>query len=451
MFMCTSPTFHIVVSIPLLLLRTSKIAAMMASFLTFTILAHLSSVSMAKPTEPMITPLAQLVPREDNLSFIGWNLNSTENTYEANYCDSDYIFSTSDLYVQCCPKDGDCVFTTACEGKVAKWRGGTSSCSQKSCNTDSIFATTSADTDAKLWIGCNDSPPAFYFQVKPSVTSSSSPSPTSAQSTASAGATGPSTASSTNAPSRSSQTPAATSSALLGASEKGSSTPGIVGGVVGGLAFLAIAGGLLFWFLRRRKHNKGQSYQPAPGKNPYDSQSYLPAHATAPYDPQPYNPATVPTHATTPYDSQPYNQAPAHATAPYGPQPTGPTQYHPQVYQAYQSAPIAAQYVPPSHPPSPNPPPPQASPPLQEYNGQFAPAVPVQEEQWKHEANRNSGLPATVSPPPQPVAPPPPLEVSLPGANIGELSSHNDHVAELPGSELATAPAPATSTSNQPR
>ncbi|KAF9459981.1 hypothetical protein BDZ94DRAFT_1267131 [Collybia nuda] len=129
---------------------------------------------------------------------------------------------------------------------------------------------------------------------------------------------------------------------------KKSNAGAIAGGVIGGLAFLAIVGGLMFWLVRRRRRTLGKPITaPAPMSPPtsqyvdYNPVSLYPAPSPSlqkPYDPSdpntfptpspvPYSPVTLPYQTGTPPPGSVTTTSVATAPAPIQVPMQGPNRY----------------------------------------------------------------------------------------------------------------------------
>ncbi|KAF2751913.1 hypothetical protein M011DRAFT_9561 [Sporormia fimetaria CBS 119925] len=242
--------------------------------------------AMGSPAYPEITNAA-ILPRDHEYesSLIGyyWVTSGSKSSLASSECDSGFFFYTSysrdNYYVCCCPMttrsaNNEYTYTThncwnsvitACDGETAYY-GSTSGVCANSCNTDTIYRYSTVDANALMWLGCDFDENGLMWQETPVEALEASTTTREESSTSTLKSTSSTSQSSDTPSSGPVQTPNSDNPPIvIQSSSDGSekSKAWIAGPAVGGAAILAIAGFLVFLFLRHRRQ-KEQKYHQAP-------------------------------------------------------------------------------------------------------------------------------------------------------------------------------------------
>lgn len=301
----------------------------MPSLLSLIALFAASTTVAANPVQPKTTakPLARR-SFETDAFWTGWyydtiTSDSSVSSLTSAVIGSDMVMVTTNNLLYVCDTsmtswESACSqsFVTSCDGKTAFHLDDSSTVCESLCNTDTVFASNTADANAMLWIGCNDQTNRVFYQVEPDTSTTSTPTP---EPTASGSPTpGPSKTPGPSPTSTPSSSPKPTAEPT-----SSSSKAWVAGPVIGGVAAVGL-GGLLLVFLRRRKRNAAASaYQPAPQMHspPHSYQSPSMSNSMSPPVPPYVDPSTNGYYGHHVAENKPDNLSVYGHTAPgYSPQ-----------------------------------------------------------------------------------------------------------------------------------
>ncbi|KIW02858.1 hypothetical protein, variant [Verruconis gallopava] len=270
-------------------------------------------VAAIPAAEPLITPPASIEKRANGANIIGYSLSGT--SWRTRSCNNGF-FSTIGSIGNCCV-DSSCDFITTCIGNYIYYDSGVSSNCGNVCGTGTIFHTVGDQSPLSMFNCQSDWTVTETItsggNTSPSIVTTTAPGSTvtipntvnNVQSTASAAATSSidTAATSSNrqvtltvtnsdgskatsvsvaaaAASGTSSTNANTSTKNTNSSSHSSDTGAIVGGVVGGIAVIALIAGIvafLLWKRRRSEATPGAAPTVAAAPNEMPPGSYAPA------------------------------------------------------------------------------------------------------------------------------------------------------------------------------
>ncbi|RYN96243.1 hypothetical protein AA0120_g3293 [Alternaria tenuissima] len=117
-----------------------------------------TTVTVTAVPDPLITPRAELAPRQtssrDDPALLGWVDATNGQWSDLRSCDYPATYSTSGSYAQCCaPGSSDCIFWSSCSAATLFSPQTSLFCDQGYCNTAVVVPTVGASGGVS-YLGC---------------------------------------------------------------------------------------------------------------------------------------------------------------------------------------------------------------------------------------------------------------------------------------------------------